>query len=131
MARNRKNQSAAVRFGPAVKALLLCLFIGGSGVGYVWQKNQIHVLATEIKKREERLGQLRQKNKQRSDQLTIACSPQSLEGRIRQMNLGLVLPPPTQIIRLSEMPVAAPAAGVSPGGMPQYAGVAGGSVRAE
>ncbi len=26
MARNRKSQSAAIRFGPALKALLLCLF---------------------------------------------------------------------------------------------------------
>ena len=41
MARNRKYQSAAIRFGPALKALLLCLLIGGSGVGYVWQKDQI------------------------------------------------------------------------------------------
>ena len=44
MARNRKNQSAVVRFGPAVKALLLCLFIGGSGVGYVWQQNQLLIM---------------------------------------------------------------------------------------
>jgi hypothetical protein len=41
MARNRKNQSAAMRFGPVLKALLLCLLIGGSGIGYVWQKDQI------------------------------------------------------------------------------------------
>jgi len=41
MARNRKSQSAAIRFGPALKAFLLCLLIGGSGIGYVWQKDQI------------------------------------------------------------------------------------------
>jgi hypothetical protein len=41
MAKNRKYQSAAVRFGPALKAFLLCAVIGGSGVGYVWQKSQI------------------------------------------------------------------------------------------
>ena len=41
MARNRKYQTAANRFGPALKAFLLCLLIGGSGVGRVWQKDQI------------------------------------------------------------------------------------------
>ena len=30
MAANRKSQSAAIRFGPVLKALLLCLLIGGS-----------------------------------------------------------------------------------------------------
>ena len=109
MARNRKNQSAALRFGPALKALLLCLFIGGSGVGYVWQKNQIHVLGKQITKQEEALTILRGKNKNRSDRLTILCSPQTLEARIKQMNLGLVLPLPGQIIRLSETPVPVPA----------------------
>ncbi len=58
MARNRKYQSAANRFGPALKAFLLCLLIGGSGVGYVWQKDQISQLGQQIKKRELRLADL-------------------------------------------------------------------------
>ena len=32
MAKNRKHQSAAIRFGPALKAFLLCLLIGGSAL---------------------------------------------------------------------------------------------------
>ena len=56
MAKNRKYQSAALRYGPAFKAFLLCLLIGGSGVGYVWQKNQIYELGQQIKKRELRLA---------------------------------------------------------------------------
>ena len=39
MAKNLKNQAAAIRFGPALKASFLCLLIGGAAVGYVWQKN--------------------------------------------------------------------------------------------
>ena len=38
MAKNRKNQAAAIRFGPALKASFFVLLIGGSAVGYVWQK---------------------------------------------------------------------------------------------
>ena len=44
MAKNRKNQAAEIRFGPALKASFLCLLIGGSAIGYVWQKNQIYRL---------------------------------------------------------------------------------------
>ena len=32
MAKNRKNQAAAIRFAPALKASFLCLLIGGSAV---------------------------------------------------------------------------------------------------
>jgi len=38
MAHNRKSQPASIRFGPALKAFLLCLLIGGSGVGYVAER---------------------------------------------------------------------------------------------
>jgi cell division protein FtsB len=100
MAKNRKNQSAAIRFGPALKAFLLCLVIGGSGVGYVWQKNQIYELGTQIKQREIRLATLRKQNKKLRDQLAMLRSPAVLDQRARDLGLGL--PQPQQILRLSE-----------------------------
>jgi hypothetical protein len=48
MAKNRKNQSAAIRFYPALKALFLCLLIAGLALGYVWQKSQIYQLGRQI-----------------------------------------------------------------------------------
>jgi hypothetical protein len=108
MAKNRRNQSAAVRFGPAVKAFLLCFFIGGSGVGYVWLKSQVHSLGRQIVEKENRLAELRRQNKVRSDQLAALCSPPALEARIRKLNLGLVQPPVDQIVRLVETPIPAP-----------------------
>jgi cell division protein FtsB len=102
MAKNRKNQSAAVRFGPALKAFLLCLFIGGSGVGYVWQKSQINDLGSQILKRERDLGQLRIENEKARRQLAALNSPAYIELRIRELNLGLVQPQPNQIWRMVE-----------------------------
>jgi len=102
MAKNRKYQSAAIRFGPALKAFLLCLLIGGSGVGYVWQKSQIFELAKMIKARENRLGELREQNKKLSDQLAMLRSPRKLEERVRELNLGLVPPRPASVIRMPE-----------------------------
>ncbi len=105
MARNRKNQSAAVRFAPALKALVLCLFIGGSGVGYVWYKNQVAVLGRQKLEREIRLADLQRQNKASRARLDDLCSPIALEARVKKLNLGLVAPPVSQIVRLVETPV--------------------------
>ena len=108
MVKNRKNQSAAIRFGPALKAMLLCLVIGGSGVGYVWQKNQIYELGRQIKQREMRLTVLQDQNKKLQDRLAMLRSPAILDQRARELNLGLALSQPGQILRLPEpMPFVA------------------------
>ena len=102
MARNRKHQSAAIRFGPALKAFLLCLLIGGSGVGYVWQKNQIYDLGQQIRKREIHLKDLEDQNDKLRRQLAFMRSPPFLEARVKELNLGLVPPDPSQVWYLSE-----------------------------
>jgi hypothetical protein len=101
MAKNRKNQS--LKFGAAVQAGVLCLLIGGSGIGYVWQKNQIHALGRQIKERENRLVELRRQNKLRADQLTALIAPGALDARVRKLNLGLGQPPVSQIVRLVDV----------------------------
>ncbi|MBA4149656.1 MAG: hypothetical protein H0X66_16210 [Verrucomicrobia bacterium] len=102
MAKNRKAQSMTERFSPAIKAFLLCLMIGGAGVGYVWQKNQIHQLGREIKERETQLSDLQRQNKIRTDQLASLISPKALDARVKKLNLGLSQPPLSQIVRLIE-----------------------------
>jgi len=102
MARNRKYQSAASRFGPALKAFLLCLLIGGSGVGYVWQKDQISQLGQQIKKRELRLGDLENQSEKLRKQLATMRSPRFLERRIQELGLGLARPQPNQVWQLDE-----------------------------
>ena len=108
---NRKNQSAA-RFGPAIKAILVCAFIGGAGVGYVWQKNQIYTLGVQMKQNEQRLADLRRQNKLRSDHLAYLRIPASLEARVKELKLGLVPPSQDQIWTLPDVSsVPAPAGG--------------------
>jgi hypothetical protein len=117
MARNRKHESAAIRFGPTLKALLLCLLIGGAGVGYVWQKDQIQQLGRQINQREVRLRGLVDQNEKLRKQLGDMRGPKNLELRIKELNLGLVQPDPTQIWRLPE-PIRE---GPVPHAGPQYA----------
>src|SRR5512140_2639858 len=109
MRRNRKYQSAAIRFGPALKAVLLCLLIGGSGVGYVWQKSQIDELGKQILKRERELSRLRDLNEKQNKQLGAMRSPPFLLSRIKELNLGLAEPQPSQMWHLAEPQRAAPA----------------------
>ncbi len=117
MARNRKYQSAALRLGPALKAFLLCLLIGGSGVGYVWQKNQILQLGRQIKKRELRLADLEAQNDKLKRQLSLMRSTGFLEKRIKELSLGLG-PPSSPAWRLNEPSRDAP----PPAREAQYAG---------
>jgi cell division protein FtsB len=100
MAKMRKEQSAIIRFGPALKALFMCLLIAGSAVGYVWQKSQVHQLGNQIKARESRLVQARQNNQILADQLAKLTSPVTLELRAR--SFGLVPAQPGQVVRLPE-----------------------------
>jgi hypothetical protein len=116
MARNRKHQSAAIRFGPALKAFLLCLLIGGSGVGYVWQKDQISQLGRQIKKGEMRLDDLERENDKARRRLGSMRAPQYVERRIQDLRLGLVPTQPAQVWRLVE-----PAAELPQPGCEQYA----------
>jgi len=104
MARNRRHQSGAVRFIPALKALLLCLLIGGSAVGYVLQKNKIRELGRRINQRETALERLKWENKLRAAQLADMQLPQKLAKRVRdpKLGLGLVPPQPSQVIWLVE-----------------------------
>jgi hypothetical protein len=113
MARNRKNQSAALRFGPALKAGVICATIVTACVGYVWQKQQINVLADQVRQRETRLVELREQNNRLNDQRATLVRPQYLESRIKELNLGLGLPKQAQIWRPVELaePGGKPAAG--------------------
>lgn len=106
MSRNRKNQTVALRFGPALKVLSLCVFLAGAGVGYVWQKDQINTLGDRIKQREAKYERLRRQNDMLSRALSALQSPAEIEARIKQLDLGLVPSTPDQIVHLVDAPVS-------------------------
>lgn len=121
MARNRKNQSAAVRFVPAIWAALLCVVIAGAAVGFVWQKRQIQDLGRQIRDSEIKLEKLREANGKLGRQLMTLRSPQFLDKRIKELNLGLVQPAPAQLLRIVEMPAEPAAPALAPPPPPLYA----------
>jgi hypothetical protein len=102
MASNRRNQSGAVRFVPAVKAVLLCSLIGGSCVGYVLQKNRIYELGQQIGARQQKLEKIQKENQLLADRLASMQLPQRLAERVRELKLGLVPPQPNQMVWITE-----------------------------
>ena len=82
---------------------MLCLLIGGSGVGYVLQKNQIYELGREIGRREVMLERIRYQNELSAGRLAALQKPERLAERVRELKLGLVPPQPKQWIYLSDL----------------------------
>ncbi len=108
MAKNRKNQAAEIRFGPVLKVVLLCLLIGGSAIGYVWQKDQINRLAAQCREREKSLDKIKRDNESLVRQISILHSTVMLDRRAKELNLGLAPATPYQVVRLAETPSAPP-----------------------
>ena len=113
MAGNRKKQSAAIRFGPALKALFVCMLIAGSALGYVWQKNEIYRLSQRIRQDELRLKQMTDGNEKLRVKLADLRSPLMLDQRVRELNLGLAPAQPMQVWRLPEPPAWPPEGSLS------------------
>jgi cell division protein FtsB len=91
-----------------VKALLICLFIGGAAVGYVCQKDQLNELGRQKKQQEMELEQLRRDNAARARRLSELHSPAALEQEVRRLRLDLALPSPGQIVTLPPEPAPSP-----------------------
>ena len=101
MARPRKTQTVSVRFGPALKTFFLCLLIGGAGVGYVRQKNEIHLLSEQKKNLELRREKLERDRQVLVRELAALQTPTALEAQLKRMKLGLEPVAPDRIIRLA------------------------------
>lgn len=102
MARNRKTQSAELRFGSVIKALLICFFIGGAGIGYVYQQTLLNQLGEEMDERERELRWLQMDNAKKTNRVSQLNSPRELEERVRRVHPDLVLPSPSQVVVLVE-----------------------------
>jgi hypothetical protein len=102
MGRNRRNQSGAVWLIPAIKAGVLCSMLGGSAVGYVMQKNELHDLGRNITRREIVLERLILENNRRAQHLANLQGPTKIAERVRERKMALGDPAAGQTIWLAE-----------------------------
>ncbi len=103
-ARNRRRKEISLGIGSWIKAVALCVLLGGLGMGYVWQKSQIHQLGTLLHKKEVRLDLLNGENDRWRQLLAEMRSTQKLYERVKRLGLGLEMPSPEQVLKLSDLP---------------------------
>ncbi len=84
-----------------MKSFLLCLLIGGAGVGYVNQKNKIHLLSDQMRKLEIQCDRQRTHRQVLLRKLTTLNSLNELEAQVKRMNLDLAPTPPDRIVPLT------------------------------
>ena len=106
MGRNRKN-GPAVWLVPGAKAALICLLLGGSAIGYVYQKNQLIELGRQTQKCEQQLKTLVDGNARLTRSLLTLQSPRYLEDKAKELKLGLVQPAQSQILTIMEVSAGA------------------------
>jgi len=102
-ARNRKRKEAQLSIGSWVKALSFCVVLGGLAMGYVWQKSQIHQIGILLNKKEVRLELLKGENERWSQMRAEMRSTQKLYERVNKLGLGLIMPTPEQVLKLSDL----------------------------
>jgi len=96
------NKSTAVNATTVAKVLALSLFLGGSGVGYVYQKGQIQGLVRQRDANEGKIYELTRRSENLKVRLAGATSRARLELAGRRFRLALRVPEQGQVITLAE-----------------------------
>tara|TARA_B110000467_G_C18102901_1_gene358181 strand:- start:147 stop:551 length:405 start_codon:yes stop_codon:yes gene_type:complete len=87
-----------------VYLLVLAGFNGSVWLGTVWMRHQISETAELTKQTERRLVAVERRLAETSARLASEQSPQTLESKNREMQLGLVRPAELHIVRIEESP---------------------------
>jgi hypothetical protein len=87
-----------------VYLLVLAGFNGSVWLGTVWMRHQISETAELTKQTERRLVAVERRLAETSARLASEQSPQTLESKNHEMQLGLVRPAELHIVRIEESP---------------------------
>ena len=90
MAANRHRHANTLSVAKIATLSILALFIGGSGISFVWGKNRLHAIGSEIKQLERRLDQLRSANQAARTVIKKNSSTETLQARFSSGSIQLV-----------------------------------------
>ena len=99
---NQRKAAATFRWKLLSRGTALAVLLGGSALGYVWQKNKIYQLGYEIRQSEQEFKSLRAKQDLLQAQLSQVKSSRALLDKCAAWKLGLTQPKQSQIVRLNE-----------------------------
>lgn len=97
-----KKRPAAVQASTVAKVVALSIFLGGSGVGYVFQNSQIKGLEGQLKANAGVLGDLEITQHQLQNDLNQATRRDRLQELAQHFHLNLQQPPIEMLRRLPE-----------------------------
>jgi uncharacterized protein HemX len=97
-----RNRQTHIQAATIAKVVALSLFLGGSGVGYVFQKGQIDGLARQVAANDEVLNELETRQRILKLRLEQSTSRPQLELARRDFNLPLVQPDRQHVLTLPE-----------------------------
>jgi cell division protein FtsL len=101
MAQQRlKEQRSEVRLATAVKAILICLLIGGVAIGYVLQSHENLRLNEELGTLEREHQKLKAESHRLENQLQDLHAPANIERMVVAHGLDLVRSRPGQVVVL-------------------------------
>ncbi len=81
----------------------VCL-TGTAGLGAVWLRHQISITANHTRRLEIQLAEVERRLAEVSTFVAAEQSPDALDRRNREMQLGLVMPREPQVVRVAESP---------------------------
>lgn len=101
----RRNKASSLKPKTVLTSIVICAALCLAGIGYVWAKNEVLGLGRDQKKLEVRLEELKRRNDVLQRTYAAMCSPAKLDARVKELNLGLASPLPSQIVRFPSEPV--------------------------
>jgi hypothetical protein len=103
-----QEQSAAIRFGPAMAVIMICAIVCGAGIGYVWHKKKIEELGKTLSTKQRSFEELLDHRRMLERQFDTATTRTALEQCIAMLGLNLRAPTPDQVLTLNDFESATP-----------------------
>lgn len=103
-----RNRQTHIQAATIAKVVALSLFLGGSGVGYVFQQGQIDGLARQLKANDDVLSELETRHRYLKILVERSTSRAELEQARQRFNLPLSQPDRQHVITLPEPRIDSP-----------------------
>jgi hypothetical protein len=97
MAARGKRALRTVRAVPVIQALLICLFVGGAAIGYVYQKNQLNRLNRAIEDLRDRRDRLVSQGEEYRRKVSELHAPDRIRAEVERLGLVLIEPDPRDL----------------------------------
>ena len=104
MALNRRRHANALPIASIATWVLVCIFLGGAGLGYVYLKNQIHTTGSKIKALERELAELNTQDEVTRSKIASLSSRSALQRRLNEGFIKLIPISDDRLVRVEALP---------------------------